>query len=403
MERLLSAVFAITLLFANCKTDKDIPNTANDSMQLSKSEQAVGNATTEFGFKLMEQMHAEEPDKNQVISPVSVSIALGMLYNGTRDNTRDELRAGLGLDHMSEDQINSYYDKIITHLPVLDEAVKLSIANGIFHHDEFSPKKDYLNTVQDKFHSSITPLDFRDPQTPEVINQWVRDQTNDKIDKMLDHISRESVMFLMNALYFKGNWMEPFEKDQTREGTFTKADGSTYPVPFMNKQDNWNVWQGEQITAVDLPYGDSVFSMTLLLPTDDQLVAGVIQDLNMEMLQTIEDNLQPNRSIVEVPRFKLEYEAKLKPALHAMGMQQMFDAYEANLHGISEAQLFVRDVIHKTFIEVNEEGTEAAAATGVDIGITSMPPTISFNEPFVFLIRENINNTVVFAGKVMEP
>lgn len=381
------------------------------SVNLSAQEQAVATSANRFSLKLFRAVSEAEPEKNVFLSPFSVSMALGMSLNGARDSTRAQMKRALSLNDLSRPEINAAYQNLISLLTELDPKVTFRVANSIWHRTGFSVRQEFLQTNKEYFDARVEALDFGDPNAAPTMNDWVSNNTNGKIEKIIEPpIDPLTVMYLMNATYFKGTWRYQFDESKTRKAPFELTGGSKTEVPMMRlKGDEVTLahYRDERVEAVDLPYGDSLFVMTVLLPARDRSVNVLTANLDDERWREITNGLKPTKmGGVQLPKFKLKYDTSLVGILQSLGMTDAFDARRANLNGISEVDtsLYISEVKHKAFVEVNEEGTEAAAVTSVQISRDSAgPPVVRVDRPFVFAIREVETGSVLFVGKVMNP
>ena len=257
------------------------------------------------------------------------------------------------------------------------------------------------------FSSEVKGLDFKDPQSKDVINAWVSNKTNDLIKTIVDEIPPQMVMYLINATYFKGAWKDPFDPDRTFDNPFFLNDNSQEMVKMMNHgQFELPYFETAQFQAVDLAYGDSIFSMTLLLPKETSSINELIDELTLANWEEWIALFQDEDIFFSMPKFKVEYEKPLNQVLKDLGMQVAFTKGVADFTKINPGgNLYIDQVMHKSFIEVNEEGTEAAAVTSVGVGTTSVPviPYFTANRPFLYVIRENKTNSILFIGKMMNP
>lgn len=403
----LAALCGIFALIQCQPEDGPTPNVTDLNCTNNPDACELVNANNTFGFQIFKRLHQESPGDDIFISPLSISTALTMVLNGAGGQTKTDIRQTLEYDNLNIDQINQAYQYLLHTLPLLDQHVQLNFANSIWYEKSFPVKPPFLNTNSSYFDSEIKPSDFKDPATVDLINGWVKDKTNNKIDKILDEISADAVMYLLNAIYFKGQWRKQFDPDKTVVSDFYKADNTTIPVHMMNYggKTKLNYFENDLVQAVDLPYGDSVFSMTLLLPKQDVSMDQVVNQLETGAFNNWTDQLVSGDVVLFLPRFKLEYEKVLNETLRQMGMDIAFDPSRADFTGIADANLFISLVKHKSFVEVNEEGTEAAAVTIVGFEVTSVQPVnyVEFNRPFLFVIRENQANGVLFIGKIMAP
>ena len=363
---------------------------------------SVASANTRFGFNLLTDVQAREPGANIFISPLSISIALTMTYNGAVGETQHAMARVLEIEGLDLDTVNRSNAALRVSLENRGSEVQLAIANSIWGRlgVEFNP--EFLNRNQEFFDAEITALDFSAPEAPETINGWVDTNTNGKIKDIVQRIDPRTLIMLINAIYFKGSWQEEFDKSETRDGIFRLSDGSEKQVPMMRREGAYPYYRGETFEAASLPYGDGTVSMYIFLPERDSNLDEFLGELNAEnwaswlsQFHEVRDN-----SMMILPRFKLEYEVKLNDTLKALGMEIAFDG-GADFTGMGPS-LFISEVRHKTFVEVNEEGTEAAAVTVV-VGVESAPPSFIVDRPFFFAIYDEGTKTILFMGIVVEP
>ncbi len=396
------------LAWAGCADEAVGPE--RPQVQLTQAQQQVVAADNAFGLKLFRRLSQDEGDANVFISPLSVSMALGMTLNGALGDTRAAIAQTLDVAGLPPEEINAAYRTLIDVLTSLDSKVRLDLANAIWYRQGFAVEPAFLDANRTFFDAEVRALDFGNPEAAGIINGWVKDKTQGRIDKIVDPpISPLTMLYLINAVYFRGDWTYRFDKAKTQNDTFTRADGSTTTVRMMTmEQASLPYLAGESFQAVDLPYGDSLFSMTLFLPDEGTHLDSFVARLSRENWDAWTGRLAPaNFERVQLPRFNLEYKASLNQALAALGMDVAFDPGRADFGGINpqEKDLHISDVLHKTFVAVDEEGTEAAAVTAVVIGVTSTPQrlTLRLDRPFVFAIREQATDAILFIGKVTDP
>ncbi len=413
-SRLLFLLSVSVLLSFSCKKTGDIPSEENIPGQkifLDTKAKAVVEAGNTFGIKLFKNLAAntEDGQENIVISPLSVSMALGMTYNGADNETKTAMENTLELQGMSIDEINGSYKTLIDELTSVDPDVAMEIPNSIWYENSFAVQDEFITTNHDCFYAEVNPLDFSNPASVDIINNWVADNTNDKITSILEEINPMSVMFLINAVYFNGTWKYEFEEQNTTTETFYLSNGTTTEVDIMKQRATFNYSSNELFEAVDLQYGGGNFSMVVLLPKDGFGPDDIVIGLNENNWSTWMDNFNKMDIQLSMPKFKLEYEKKLNQALIDLGMGIAFEPSGADFSKINpNAQLYIDFVKHKVFIDVNEEGTEAAAITVVGIVYTSAgegdaPYFFNVNKPFVFAIKERDTKSIIFIGKVMDP
>lgn len=396
--------FTIASIIVSSCNICDIEESKNDPPRdLTISEQMVVEADNTFGLKLFRNLNAEDPNNNLFISPLSVSMALGMTLNGANGDTYEIIKTTLELNGLSETDINESYLNLIDLLTSLDEEVIFNIANSIWYRNTFYVEQSFIDANQKYFNAEVQGLNFSDPDAKDVINDWVNDKTNGLINKIIDEeIPSYIVMYLINAIYFKGFWTNEFDKDLTNDEPFYNYDNTVSSVPLMHQGDEFLYLETNQFQAVDLMYGDSLYSMTVLLPKEDIDINTLASNLSESFLS---QSFQYSELYLYLPKFELEWKKSLKNVLAAMGMEIAFTEGVANFSRINpDNQLFIDEVLHKTYIKVDEEGTEAAAVTSVSIGLTAVPETIYFriDKPFIFMIREHHSGTILFIGKVLK-
>ncbi len=379
------------------------------SRPLTSMEQALVASDNTFGFKLFQSLNGGEAGKSVFISPVSVSMALGMTMNGANGTTRDEMARTLEFGGMSQSDINSSYKSLIALLAGLDPKVTFQIANSIWHRPDLNVEQNFKDVNEENFNAEINSIDFSDPAAPKTINGWVDRNTNGKIKEIVpDPIPRDLVMYLINAIYFKGTWTYRFDTSQTRNDFFTLPDGSRKPCRMMAQGGEFFYYADDQLQAIDLPYGDVGFSTTILLPKAGTNIETFTGQLTQQQWNTWVERMVKTKGDIYLPKFKLEYKKKLNDMLIEMGMPIAFTPGAADFTNIDRrGELFISEVMHKTFVQVDEEGTEAAAVTSVGISRTSIGPSDTFlmrvDRPFIVVIREHHSGTILFIGKIIEP
>jgi serine protease inhibitor len=363
-------------------------------------------ANTRFGFKLFSQLVQQESDKNVMISPTSVAIALSMLYNGAAGNTQAAMANALELQGLTVQDLNQANAELSAALENADPQVQLEIANSLWGRSGFSFNPEFLQQNRTFYNAEIADLDFNSPEAVQRINGWVNQNTEGKITKIIDQINPDQVLFLINAVYFKGNWTVPFNPDNTNERPFYLLDGSQKQHPMMSQQGNFAYYENDQFQAVSLPYGNRRLSMYVFLPRPDSSLTAFYNNLTAETWETWIPQFSSREGSLQLPKFKSEYEKTLNNALTALGMGVAFEE-QADFSNLSTTPTAIDEVKHKTFIEVNEEGTEAAAVTSIGVRMTSInldePFQMVVDRPFFYAIRDNQTGTVLFMGAVVEP
>jgi len=407
---ILLFLFVFPLVYWSCEETTPTPPDNNDQDFSCEENQEVCELTADnnaFGFELIKRLHEEEADENIFISPLSISAALAMTVNGAKGETKAEMLEAMQLEGWSVDQMNEAYRVLLNVLPLLDDDVKLEIANSIWYKLGYNILPEFLEVNSVYYSSETNEIDFSDPGAKDIINGWVEDNTNGLIEEMIDQIPSNIVMYLINAIYFKGIWLKQFEAEDTKEELFFSEDGSSEKVEMMKFDGEISLpyFEMDKFQAVDLAYGDSIFSMSLFLPKQGYTIDDLIDELNTQNWDTWINAFTDQNIMLQMPKFSMEYEKKLNEVLKALGMERAF-TFGADFSGINgTGGLMISRVKHKSFIEVNEEGTEAAAVTVVEIIETSVPqvPFFNANSPYLFVIRDKKTNSILFIGKMMNP
>ena len=405
----LTAAALLTLAACSGPTEQSGPPPLLTALPraLSPAEVRLVSAGNQFAFGMFREVQRARPDDNIFLSPTSAAMALGMTLNGAAGTTLDSMRTALSVEGAPVEEINTGYRSLIDLLRGLDPSVDFSIANSIWARAGMPFAPAFLDAGRTSFDAEIRALDFAAPSTLTTINQWVNDKTKGKIPTILDQIAPDEVMFLINAIYFRGSWRSAFDPKATQDLPFHAADGTTRSVPTMQlKPEPIRFASSPDFLMVELPYGNGAFAMTLVLPGPGRSLADLTAGLDTGRWTEWTGSLAEHKIGLTLPRFRLEYKRELGNDLSALGMRIAFDPDRADfsrmLSGSIAGNLFITKVIQKTFVDVNEEGTTAAAATSVGIGVTSAPATIQFDRPFLFAIRERLSGTILFLGQVVK-
>ncbi|MBN1782899.1 serpin family protein [bacterium] len=408
-KKVISAfAIALILIFTACERNflvgsnddsGDREPVARDATSLEKT---LASADNTFGFKLLNQLNTETGDSNLFISPFSVSMALGMTLNGAAGETERAMRETLELTGLSQEEINETYQTLMELLPYQDAKVLFEIANSIWVKQGYPVLPFFLEVNQTYFDAETREMDFTRPEALDIINGWISDKTHGKIENALDRIPPSIVMYLINAIYFKAAWTYEFDPEDTYTTPFHTPYGDR-DCRMMQQEGKFLYFATDDFQAIDLPYGNGKFSMTVFLPAPgtsaDDLIAQMT-DANWQLWKTRFDSAS---LVLGLPKFKVEYGTLLNDALTALGMGIAFSS-SANFSGINpDGDLLISRVIHKTFVEVNEEGTEAAAVTIVEMIESSIGQFMIMNRPFVFVIHDHNTGAILFMGKIVEP
>ena len=396
-------LWSLGVIFLQCEQNP----VSSISRDLTTLEKRLVESNNKFGFKLFKEIVKEEQDKNVFISPLSVSMALGMTLNGANGGTKEAMEQTLELLGLTMEEINESYKSLIELLTQLDPKVLFQIANSIWYRQEMTFEEDFINLNKTYFDALVQGLDFNDPNTVNIINEWVKDNTNGKIEKIIENIDPQIVMFLINAIYFKGTWMYEFDEDLTQDDWFTLPDGSHKSCKMMMQTGEFNYMENDEFQTIDLPYGDGGFRMTIFLPKPTMGIDALLAEFNEENWNTWLTRFAKDSVTIQLPKFTLEYEIRLNDVLKALGMGIAFSGQADFTRMYKPGGLFIDYVKHKTFVEVNEEGTEAAAVTVVAMtdsaGGSRNMIFMRVDRPFVFVIRENHSQSILFMGKIVEP
>ncbi|MCE5229935.1 serpin family protein [bacterium] len=368
---------------------------------------AVTRDNTAFALD-MYSLLKKEPG-NLFFSPYSISAALAMTQGGARGETAAEMEKALRF--AQGEQVHAAFGKLNGELEKAQEGgkIKLCIANSLWPQAGHPFLPEYLALIKKNYGASVTPLDYKaDPQAAaETINKWVEQKTQDKIKQLFSGLDRQTAMVLVNAIYFKGNWAEQFEPKRTQEGEFTLADGLKVKAPMMGIKKNFPNAKLDGVQLLEMPYVGDRLSMVVILPNEPAGITQLEDRLDTATLASWIKQMTPREIIVSIPKFKITWGAKqLAEPLKALGMRAAFEGGTADFSGMDGTRnLFISQVVHKAFVEVNEEGTEAAAATGVVMTLTAVREPLMFraDHPFLFLIRDKSTGAILFMGRVMDP
>ncbi|HWC76682.1 MAG TPA: serpin family protein [Blastocatellia bacterium] len=366
-------------------------------------------ANNQFGFALYREILKRNSKPNVFASSSSVSLALAMVYNGAAGETKQAMARAMKLEGMSIEDVNRANAALKASLENPDPKVQLQIANSLWARQDVTFKPDFIARNKEFYGAEVTSLDFGKPEAANTINSWVKSKTNSKIDKIVDNIDANTILFLINAIYFNGKWTEEFNKARTVPSPF-KTPGGEKQHPLMSQSGKYSYYEDQKFQAVSLPYGNKRVSMYIFLPAEGSSLAEFHSQLTAENWQSWMSRFTPTDGDIMIPRFKMEYEIELNDALKALGMGPAFDPGAADFTNMlqSSERAYIRKVKHKTFVEVNEEGTEAAAVTSAEIAITSArrPPkrfSMVVDRPFFCAIRDNQTGSLLFMGSITDP
>lgn len=393
--------------FLSCSKNNDNIKEINDinlKITSTKSLEIV-SANNQFAFDIFKEVNAAENKENFMISPISLSLALGMVYNGSDWNTKLAFENVLHYD-MPTEEINEFNKNLIQKLSSNIDGSVMEIANSIWINENFPVKENFIQTNQIYFDAEIQNLDFADSNSVNIINNWVSDKTHEKIPSIINEISPNAVMFLINALYFKANWKYKFDPQDTQNAIFS-TESEEKNVEMMTLTSTLAFTQNNLFSSVVLPYEKDKFSMVVLLPNDGKTTDDITNELNLENWASWNNDYDSINIALYLPKFKLNYVNNLNDELIDLGLGVAFSASSADFSKISDIQTFISFILQKTFIDVNEKGTEAAAVTIVGMETTSIggggAKEFKVNKAFIYLIKENLTGSLCFMGKVGSP
>jgi len=402
-------ITGLFLILAISCGKEPFPQGAQDPkpIEVNAKSKMVIEGSNRFGFELFRQLWESEPkEKNLMISPLSVELALAMTYNGAGGTTKEAFGKVLHVTELPTQDLNTSLHDLTKALLEVDPQVTMEIANSIWYRNTFSVEDAFLETNKKYFDAEIRPLDFSNPHSKEIINGWVDEKTHHKIPEIIDDIDPSSVMFLINAIYFNGTWKYRFDKEKTTRRPFHITPETTVEVPTMTQKGDFPYTANDLFSAIELPYGRGNYSMVLLLPLPEKSLDDVVEALTPEKWQQWLDAFDTlNDLTIYLPKFTFRYKKKLNDPLIDLGLGVAFSG-NADFSGINpDLDLYISEVRHKTFIKVDEKGTEAAAVTSVEIRYTSAGPGSTFllDRPFLFVIKEKYTGAILFMGRVADP
>lgn len=399
--------FIIAFALGSCnKTEEDLP-TEPVPINLTQDQVSLIESENSFAFDIFRDiLKSTTAGENVIISPLSISYALSMTVNGATGVTRDSILKALRLRGITTEELNSSYKDLTDALLTVDQRILMTIANSVWSENDFIVKQAFIDILTKYYNAESKSFEIKDPAAPAKINSWIADKTNGLIENMVDRLEDNTVMLLINAIYFKGKWKSQFDATKTIEMPFYRQGISQVNVPMMKQKTDFKVFEGTGFVIAEFPYGQGNFVMDILLPDNQIGINGLIPMITGSSFKDWISHLSEREVDLSFPRFKYGFKKKLKDVLTDMGMGIAFTEF-ADFSNISEQyDLLINDVTHQAFIETNEEGTEAAAATIVDIGVVSMPPpplVLKLDHPFIYIIRETSTNSIIFMGQVSDP
>ena len=401
---------AIALLMAGCSSSNDDDRwvVCPIEPQLTRGEQEMVEHNNDFAFKLMREVITGEDvgaPPSRIVSPISITYALGMLNNGAAGETRQQINKVLGFENA--DSINNFCRKMLTLAPTLDPQTKVLIANTIYMNKGYELKSDFVKKASLYYDAQPETRDFGDGKTMDVINQWAGDHTEKMIDKVLDEKSfnPNAVSYLLNAIYFKGEWSSQFDKANTQSEAFHHAGWNMNMVyhPIMRQTGRFDYAANEDYQALRMPYGNEAYAMTVILPQAGKSISQILQNLTAERWSSLQQSMRTKEVDVKLPRFETKTDVDLTSMMANLGMPNAFSSMTAEFPEFCDAPTFISLMKQVARIQVNEEGTEAAAVTVIGMekgeGPVEGPVTFHAIRPFLYVISEQFSGAIFFIGQ----
>lgn len=407
-SKILCLLLIITMIFTGCSSSVNLmegikPN--NEIGVMRQMDEKFNQAILNFTWNMFKESSSNEG--NLMISPISAYFALAMAANGADGDTKTEMMKALSIENVPLDDLNKGLNAWMNTI-TKDRIAKFSITNSIWYREGFKANKDFLQTNADYYSAYIRSLDFTQKSAPDTINRWVKEATNDKIDRIVGEINDDLVMYIINAIYFNGDWKYEFSANKTRKETFN-APGGKVETDFMSRRGKMDYLEFNGITGVILPYLDEQFAFVGLLPEEGEAPKDIINNLTVLDLINLMKNKEEKNIELSIPKFEVSYEDSLINELSNIGMNLPFEPYSADFSKMNESgekDLFIGEIKHKTYIRVDEKGTEAAAVTSIGVEATSMPvelPRLTFDRPFVYGIVDVTTGIPLFIGIMENP
>lgn len=402
---LLLLGFAAVVAACTVPAESDVP-AADAPAELGEERLAAGY--NDLGFDVLRMLMARHPEDNVVLSGASLAAALAMVYDGADGATRDEIGRVLRVDSLDADTFRRAHRRWLEAMQADAPGTELAMANALWARLGFPFEEAFLQRMETEHYARAAQVDFDDPAAVGAINGWVAEETRQRIPTIVDQLNPDDVMLLVNAVYFLGEWTTPFSETGTSLRPFRLPDGSTAMVPTMVRRGMMDYAAGDGYEALRLPYGDDErFAMYIVLPRDEKAAAVLYDELNASVWAAGLDRLQPTDIELQLPRFTVEDRHGLRPVLEQLGMVRAFDPRQADFSPMTRARddVHISSVVQKTFIQVNETGTEAAAVTAITVGVTSLPShtIVRVDRPFLFAIQDDATGTILFVGRIARP
>lgn len=355
-----------------------------------------------FGMKIYFEELSAARGKNLFISPASISFALAMAWNGAGGSTADAMALAMGLESLDMEEMNDMNRSLLARLETASPDIELKVSNSIWLRKDYSFSERFISDNRKSFQAGIFPL-----MDARSINNWVSEKTGGKIEEIVDSVSPEALVFLVNAVYFRGSWTKEFNEKRTSREPFHLPGGSLASLPMMKQSGHYYYLENEMFQAILLTYGNGRTGMYIFLPGEASCLDDFHKELSLEKFEAWRSGLRKQHGSISLPAFRAEYGSNLNSSLKTLGMGIAFGP-TADFSRLCNGEVYINEVIHKSFIEVNEKGTEAAAATSVEMRLTSAmkepePFKMIVDRPFFFAIVDNETGLILFLGSIYDP
>lgn len=409
-KKLLIACLALmALTMTSCNNSDDNNDSTPQAREwkpgtiaLESSEQTMAVNNNDFAFRLFSQCETANAGQSNLVSPLSMTYLMAMLSDGAKGQTRTEIIDMLGFKGYDDTAVRKFCQTVMSASQQMDGRIQLETANALFLQDGFPVKESYTSTISNYYRGDAQSLDFRNgSDAVGRINQWCSDHTHGLIPTFVKEVAPETKLMSLNAIYFKGQWYNQFDKSRTQDATFTREDQTKTSVKMMNQREDFDYTDNEAWQMVVLPYGNGSFRMAVMLPKEGKTVADIASGLTASTFAEALEKAKSHDVTLSLPRFSTSIELNCKDLLKAMGAATMF-SMNADFRNISDATLYVSQVKQKATIEVNEEGTTAAAVTGDGMLTTDFNYgkriTFCADHPFLYVIYESSSKLIYFIG-----
>lgn len=399
----------ICFFLLSCKQVENVSPTLLDEISLTEEETVINRSGNQFAFNLFRQLSSSDSTENLFVSPFSISSALGMVSNGASGSTYQEITQVMQIPDSLASALNTYHLKLTDGLPRLDSSVTVKIANSIWLNKEVKVKKQFIQKNSTAYRAVSQQLDFSMPESIDKINEWVSRQTEGYIPEIISNLNPNQLMVLANCLYFQAKWEKPFDESDTHTEAFFCAGNTKQKVEMMHQMASFPYRRNDYFEMATFPYGNGSYAMTVLLPHTNKSWKDCMNALNGKNWETwMTDSVGKVLLDVKLPKLVLNNKYQMKPVLSAMGMSNVFTP-NADFSALTVEQAYIGDVVHASYLELNERETKASAATALTVNLQSewvpIDPVIPFhaNRPFLLIIHETGNHTILFIGKVVHP